>query len=74
MRTPTLRDKIEPSGGEVDPKALMDAWVYCKLTPEDELKTMLEHVYYSHADPEYREACEFIKDAAKLLKKKERKK
>ena len=66
----TFRDKVELDDGSLDLKLLAQAWRDGDLTPDDELKMILEHVYYSHEDPAYRKSCEFIKRAAKLLEEK----
>lgn len=70
----SIRKRIDDYGAEVDEQALLDAWNDGLLTTEDELKSILERVYYSHEDPKYRESCKFISDAAAMIKKNDKKK
>jgi len=66
-RKNSLRDKIEPEDGEVDPAALLDAWVHRKLTPEDELKSILRHAYAGMESKQHRSAISLINLAADLM-------
>lgn len=62
----TLRDKIE-ADGEVDEKALLDAWINCKLTPDDELRAILRQAYAGMETPAHRDVQALISRAADLL-------
>ena len=65
--TKSLRDKIEPEDADVDPVALMDAWIDRKLIPEDEHGRMLRHAYAGMMTPSYRESMSIINRGADLL-------
>ncbi len=69
--TKSFRDRVELDDGSLDLDLLAEAWWAGDLTHRDHLKVILEHVYYSHENPEYRRACAFISEAAAIMKKEE---
>ena len=64
---PSIRDQIEPEDQDVDPVALMDAWINRKLIPKDEHGRTLKHAYAGMEAPHQREAHRIIARGAELI-------
>lgn len=67
MQDKTIRDLISPEDGDVDPEALMDAWLDRKLMPIDEHGRTLKNAYAGMETPSYRRSMEIISRGAELL-------